>query len=134
MITVYRKNRELTGKELSANTIASFLVAQSLDTVPDLSAGREMSGSLLLFLNRERAIGYWIRNGWLCRSEANLSLTEAGIDEVQSREAGVAMGSSNKKKPGNVNPQRVREARQYILTGQVDEDIEVLNQQFDLSE
>lgn len=67
-ITVYRQDKELTGKALSSNTLASILVAQNVRSVANLSISCRMSSDLLLFLNRQRAIGYWQEQGWL-RSE-----------------------------------------------------------------
>ena len=116
--TVYRIDQELRGKALSANTIASFLIAQETKSVPDLCANKNMSRALLEFLNRERAIRFWEDNGWLQLEGTVCRLTDAGLDEVLSREAGVAFGRNGKKKPSNVSPMKVAVALRIIETGQ----------------
>lgn len=129
-ITVHREDRELTGKELSANTMASFLVAQGVPSVADLQTGRSMRADLLRFLNRERALEYWCQQHWLVKQGDAYRLTNDGIDEVFTREAGVAVNEQGRKKPGNVSPELVSVARQFILEGAGD--AAVLRQQFDI--
>lgn len=119
---VYRKDCELTGKELSANTIASMLVAQQVSGVPDLNAEMPMSRDLILFLNRERAIKYWLENGWIRSTGDSLFLTNDGLEEIELREANEAIGASGRKKPGNVTPMLIQKARQFILTGAPDDE------------
>ena len=63
----YRPQAELTGKRLSANTLASFMAAQAIEDPAQIAANVEMPAALLRFLLRNRAISYWSRpeNGWL---------------------------------------------------------------------
>ena len=130
--TLHRKDRELKGKELSANTLASILVAQGVTSVADLATNRSMPVDLLLFLNRQRAVGYWRDNGWF-RSEGNqIYLTDQGLNEVEEREAGVALSSNGRKKPGNVSPALVADARRFIESGQSDEEVTVLSREFEI--
>ncbi|MDZ7685284.1 MAG: hypothetical protein U5O39_10055 [Gammaproteobacteria bacterium] len=117
LVQVHRKNQELTGKALSANTIASFLAAQRVRSVPDLSIDRCMSPALLLFLNRDRAMRYWRDNGWIRSSNDEFYLTEAGLEEIQLRESGEARNVDGRKKPGNVDPTLVAAALRFIETG-----------------
>ena len=133
-ITVFRKNTELTGKALSANTLASFLVAQGIHSVENLDTTCPMPHDLLQFLNRERAIGYWMTQGWLRSDGSSLYLTESGLNEVELREAGEALGATGRKKPGNVSPALIAEARQFIETGQTDEEVPVLSGTFEIQE
>ena len=129
-MTIYREDRELTGKALSANTLASFLVAQGVSSISDLSCERTMPADLLRFLNRDRALEYWCGQGWLNRESSGYRLTREGYDEVSNREEGSAVNEQGRKKPGNVSPELVRIARQFILAGQPVADVPVLTQQF----
>jgi hypothetical protein len=131
-ITVHRENRELMGKELSANTLASFLIAQGVASVADLRRESLMRGDLLRFLNRDRALGYWCDQGWLIRDGSGYRLTRDGHDEVCNREEGVAINEQGRKKPGNVSPELVRVARQRILDGSGNADGAVLRREFDI--
>ena len=108
--TIYRKDRELTGKELSANTLASILVAQAVNSVGDVSISRPMAKEVMLFLNRAKAILYWSDSGWFRADGDKLFLTQSGLDEVQAREAGVSLQSNGKKREGMFPP---RESRQH---------------------
>ena len=130
-INVYRKDRELRGKELSANTIASFLVAQSVRIVPDLEAGEAMSSEMLLFLNRDRAMGYWIQQGWLRQDADSFCLTDEGLNEIELRESDTARGSSGRKKPGNVSAQLILSAYSFIKNGCSDSEEPVLSDTFE---
>ena len=114
---LHREDRELTGKQLSANTIASFLITQRVRTVPSLSTQAVMSRPALLFLNRERALSYWEAQGWLRLSADGYQLTYSGLDEVQSREAGEALRADGRKKGGNVTPSLIQSALKFCLEG-----------------
>ena len=131
-ITVHREDRELTGKVLSANTLASFLVAQGVSSVSDLRRERTMSADLLRFLNRDRALEYWCGQGWLNRENGGYRLTREGHDEVSNREEGIAVNEQGRKKPGNVSPELVQMARQFILEGTASSDCAIVRQQFDI--
>jgi len=131
-INVYRKDSELKGKKLSSNTLASFLVAQGVSSIADLTVEHSMPTVLMTFLNRKRAIGYWIENGWLTSENSFLYLTESGLDEVQSREAGVALNINGKKKGGNVTPALVAEALSFIETGKTKDNVEVISDSFQI--
>ncbi|TGD72173.1 hypothetical protein E4634_16020 [Mangrovimicrobium sediminis] len=120
-IRVHRQDKELTGKALSANTLASFLAAQQVRSVADLATGRAMSTSLLHFLNRRKALEYWQSNGWLRREPSGTYLTEAGLDEVELRESGQAVNANGRRKSGNIDPMQVAAALRFIETGQLDE-------------
>jgi hypothetical protein len=128
--TVYRIDQELRGKELSANTIASFLIAQETKSAADLCAKKDMSRVLLEFLNRERAMRFWADNRWLQLEGAVCRLTDAGLDEVLSREAGVAYGRTGKKKPSNVSPMKVAVALKIIETGQSSDYEKIIGKSF----
>ena len=94
----YRPRKELTGKRLSASTLASFMATQSIDDPDQIRADLEMSAGLLRFLLRDRAISYWSsqRNGWLKVDSSNqhFALTTKGISKVQDRLAGRAKAQS----------------------------------------
>lgn len=94
----YRTSHELTGKRLSASTLASFMAAQSVDDPDQIRPGVNMSASLLRFLLRDRAISYWSSsiNRWLKADPFNLhfTLTNDGIKKVQDRLAGRAKAQS----------------------------------------
>lgn len=131
-ITAHREDRELTGKALSANTLASFLVAQGVASVSELRRERTMSADLLRFLNRDRALEYWCGQGWLNREGGGYRLTREGHDEVSNREEGIAVNEQGRKKPGNVSPELVQMARQFILEGTASSDCAIVRQQFDI--
>jgi hypothetical protein len=92
----YRPKMELTGKRLSANTIASFMAAQSADDPDQIRADLDMSADLLRFLLRSRAISYWRENDWLAMRSSNqhLALTTKGSRKIQDRLAGRAKAQS----------------------------------------
>lgn len=86
----YRPKAELTGKRLSAHTIASFMAAQGADRPDAITSNVAMRADLLRFLLRERAITYWRSNGWLKADPfgTELRLTNDGIRKVEDRLAG----------------------------------------------
>jgi hypothetical protein len=134
-VTVYRADRQLRGKELSANTLASFLVAQGCRSLPDLSTTWVMDEDVLAFLNRSTAIDYWRRNGWLLPRGGGRVLTDKGLDSILDREAGEARTASGKRNAVNVSPELVRAARLFILTGErrpSDKDAGIPSHRFDL--
>jgi predicted HNH restriction endonuclease len=94
----YRPSQELTGKRLSASTLASFMVAQSVDDPDQISLDVMMSANLLRFLLRDRAISYWSSpaNRWLKADpfNQNFTLTVDGISKVKDRLAGRAKAQS----------------------------------------
>lgn len=93
----YRPSSELTGKRLSASTIASFMAAQSVDDPDQLRSDIRMPASLLRFLLRS-AISYWslTKNSWLKADPFNqhFTLTPGGLSKVQDRLAGRAKAQS----------------------------------------
>ena len=134
-VTVFRADRQLRGKELSANTLASFLVAQGRRSLPDLSTTWVMDEALLEFLNRSTAIDYWRRQGWLLPRGGGRVLTDKGLDVILDREAGEARAKNGKRNAVNVSPELVRLARVFILTGEhrlSDKEEEILSRRFDL--
>ena len=134
-VTVFRADRQLHGKELSANTLASFLVAQGRRSLPDLSTTWVMDETLLEFLNRSTAIDYWRRQGWLLPRGGGRVLTDKGLAVILDREAGEARAKSGKRNAVNVSPELVRLARVFILTGErrlSDKEGEILSRRFDL--
>ena len=134
-VTVFRADRQLHGKELSANTLASFLVAQGRSSLPDLSTTWVMDEALLEFLNRSTAIDYWRRQGWLLPRGGGRVLTHRGLDVILDREAGEARAKNGKRNAVNVSPELVRLARVFILTGErrlSDKEAEILRRRFDL--
>ena len=134
IIAVYRKNIQLRGHALAENTLASFLVAQGLTSLPDLSETWVMNGDLLLFLNRQRALDYWRDEGRLLPRGGGYALTAAGLDMILNREANQAMASTGRRNAYNVSPEKVRLARRFILTGQREAgpEVEVLSARFNL--
>ena len=134
IITVYRENRQLRGKALAANTLASFLVAQGRVSLPDLSETWVMNPDVLVFLNRQRALDYWCDLGRLLPRGGGYVLTHAGLDVILNREANEALASTGRRNAYNVSPEEVRLARHFILTGRREAaaEIEVLSARFDL--
>ncbi len=136
IVTVYRKNIQLRGHALAANTLASFLVAQGRRSLPDLSQSIVMSGDLLLFLNRQTMLDYWCatERRWLSRCGGDYVLTRVGLDMILNREANQAMASTGRRNAYNVSPELVRLARYFVLTGRLEAGpaVEVLSFRFDL--
>jgi hypothetical protein len=95
-LVFYRPTAELTGKELSAHTIASLVIAQGVSHSALLMADASMRRDLLMFFLRKRAIDYWTSNGWLQAgsSSSELRLTDAGLRKVQDRLNGKAGAQS----------------------------------------
>ncbi|WP_454737195.1 HNH endonuclease [Cupriavidus necator] len=94
----YRPSQELTGKRLSASTLASFMAAQFVDEPDQICSGVDMSATLLRFLLRNSALSYWSssKNRWLKADPFNrhFTLTNDGIKKVQDRLAGRAKAQS----------------------------------------
>ena len=88
--TIYRIRKNLKGKPLSAQTVASFLFVQGKDNVAELSVEAPMSRTTLVFLNRDTAVRYWTTNGWLVAEGDNLFLTHEGLARLRDRVEGRA--------------------------------------------
>lgn len=88
-----RPSENLRGKDLAAFTIASFMRAQHCSSPAALDC-RVMSEADLVYLNRPRAIKYWLENEWLCRRTGGLALTPDGIVKVERRLSGSAGAQS----------------------------------------
>lgn len=89
-VLFYRPKAELTGKRLSAHTIASIMVVQGATKPDAIASDVAMRADLLRFLLRERTIEYWKSNGWLKADPfgAELRLTTDGHRKVEGRLAG----------------------------------------------
>lgn len=89
-VLIYRPKAELTGKRLSAHTIASFMAAQGSNRPEAVASDVSMREDLLRFLLRERTITYWKANGWLKADPfgTELRLTTDGRRKVEGRLAG----------------------------------------------
>ncbi len=83
-----RLDRQLTGKELSAHTLASFSVLQGHGEPGQIRAGMPMAAGTLKKLIGNTAFGYWVKNGWLHNAGDRASLTGAGALKVANRLAG----------------------------------------------
>lgn len=90
---LFRVNANLKGKQLSAQTIASFFACLRCSNGDALTT-RPMSKSALLFLNRNTAVNYWKTNGWLVEEGETLALTASGLTKVRDRLAGKAGAQS----------------------------------------
>ncbi len=85
----YRLDRQLTRKkELSAHTLATFLVLQGGTDPRQIDSGISMPSDVLRRLIRETAFKYWKTNGWLQQSGDSALLTSAGSAKVADRLAG----------------------------------------------
>ena len=107
---IYRPSAELTGKRLSAHTIASLMLAQDVIEPGAIAPSVAMRADVLRFLLRERTISYWKGNGWLKADPfgTELRLTVDGHRKVEDRLAG-------EPKAQAVTVQQVAEAMQVIL-------------------
>ena len=119
MITLHRIGMSLENnkKELSAHTIASFLVAQSVERVPDLRPNRRMNMSALRFINDLSAINHWLRSARLDVVDNAFVLTDEGVRECVERESGEARDAAGRRKKECVSPELVRLMRDAILHG-----------------
>lgn len=119
MTTLHRIGISLENnkKELSAHTIASFLVAQGVERVPDLRANRRMNMSALRFINDLSAINHWLRSARLDVVDNAFILTDEGIRECVERESGEARDAAGRRKKECVSPELVRLMRDAILHG-----------------
>ena len=68
---IYPKAR----KEMRAYTIAAFRVAQSSEQLSLIP----MSKTIISFLLKERATGYWKENEWLIEHENSFNLSASGL-------------------------------------------------------
>ncbi len=102
-VTGFRADRQLRGKELLANTLASFLAAQGRRSLPELSTTWIMDAALLESLNHSTAINDWRRQGWLLPRTGGRVLTDQGLDVILSREANEAGAKTGKRNAVNVN-------------------------------
>lgn len=91
----YRFDRQLTGnKELSAHTLATFMVLQGADDPGLIRGGIGMHGDALKKLIRDTAFNHWKKNGWLQLSGDAVSLTSPGSAKVADRLSGRERGYS----------------------------------------
>ena len=104
-------------KELSAHTIASFMVVQAVEHVTELRANRHMNMAALRFINDLSAINHWLRSGRLDVVDGALVLTAEGIRECVEREAGTARDAAGRKKKECVSPELVRLMHEAIVSG-----------------
>lgn len=135
MTQLHRLSISLNGKkkELSAHTIASFLVAQGVPGVPDLAINRPMNRQALLFMNDTTAIHHWISTGRLEESGNTFFLTPTGVAECVERESGEARDAAGRRKKECVTPELIREMREVILHGRYhDKAVTFETAQFDL--
>lgn len=111
--TIFRPQENLTGKDLYAFTLASFLVAQNRSAVEELD-GSPMDRRVLESLTRSRTIQYWKEQGWLelGDDQRTACLTASGVEKSRARVQGQAKAQS-------VTPAQVEQWRQGILSGQL---------------
>lgn len=105
-------------RQLSAHTLASFLVAQGVREVERLEVGRPMPYSVLGFLIPRQELAYWLQRQHIrqLRTNANeMVLTKLGWDECRQRvaENSVALAATNHVEAGEV-----ARSREIILLGQ----------------
>lgn len=135
MTRLYRIGVSLENKkkELSAHTIASFLVAQDVARVPELRANRPMSRAALRFVNDLSAINHWLRTGRIDMVDDAFVLTATGVRECVERESGEARDAAGRRKKECVTPELIRQMREAILFGRYhNETIPFDHQEFDL--
>jgi hypothetical protein len=95
-VVIHRPARELKGKELTAHTVASFMVLQGALTPNQVQPEALMKADALKFLIRDSAISHWTsrKNGWLEKSGDSYFLTETGFRKTLDRANGNAGGQS----------------------------------------
>jgi len=125
IVKLHRVQEGLTGKRLSAQTIASLILAQGVRRAEDLSTSKTMNAKALLFLNRATAIRHWTSNGWLENTGVGLRLTATGKEKVLARVTGGAG-------PQSVTEDMVVEAIDVILHGNGSQEPSVIIETFDL--
>lgn len=136
LTTLYRIgiSLERNKKELSAHTIASFLVAQGVESVSDLRSDVPMNKPALRFVNDLSAINYWLSTGRLDLVDDAFVLTAVGIQECVDRESGDARDAAGRRKKECVTPELIRQMRDAILHGRYHDDrITFSQQEFELS-
>lgn len=120
-------------KELSAHTIASFLVMQGVEHVPALRPNRPMNKAALRYVNDLSAINHWLRSGRIDTVGETIVLTADGIRECVERESGEARDAAGRRKKECVSPELIRVMREAILFGRYpDEGVSFAHQEFDL--
>lgn len=92
----YRFDRQLKSKELSAHTLATFMVLQGASDPAGIGSEISMPSAVLRQLIRGTAFSYWKKNGWLQQSGDSVSLTSAGsakvADRLSGRDGGYSVG------------------------------------------
>lgn len=88
----FRTDKTLTGKALSAHTVAAFLAVQGVQSVDELRADAAMDARLLKFLQRDRMLDHWSTNGWMRPDpyREHYALTDAGLRKIRDRVQGRA--------------------------------------------
>lgn len=79
---------EFSQRQLSAHTLASFLVAQGAQDVDQLVVGKHMPYPILGFLISRRELASWIKKEYLRQLRIDtdvMVLTKAGWDECKCR-------------------------------------------------
>ena len=124
MTIFYRVDRDITGnKELRAQTIAAFMLAQSLDRPEGIQNEVQMSSGFLQFVVRDRAIRYWSNNGWITLDGDSVILTGSDLEKIHRSMNGDEKGYS-------VTEDQVISATNIVRNGSLDEACN--SQDFDL--
>jgi hypothetical protein len=119
MTTLHRIGISLNSqkKELSAHTIASFLVMQGVEHVSELRPDRPMNKAALRYVNDSSAINHWLASGRIRIVGETIVLMAEGIRECAERESGEARDAAGRRKKECVSPELVRLMRDAILHG-----------------
>lgn len=104
-------------RQLSAHTLAAFLVAQGVEDVGRLQVGKHMPYPVLGFLIPRQELASWIKHQHLrqLRTDTNVMvLTKAGWDECKRRTVPSNAATSS---TDNVSTEQITTSRQLILAG-----------------
>ena len=120
----YRVDRDITeNKELRAQSIAAFMLAQSLERPEGIQSDVQMNSGFLQFVVRDRAIRYWSDNGWITLDGDSVILTGFGLEKIHRSLNGDERGYS-------VTEDQVISAANIVRNGSLDEACN--SQDFDL--
>ncbi|WP_334170087.1 UvrD-helicase domain-containing protein [Zoogloea sp.] len=113
-------------RQLSAHTLAAFLVAQGVEDVAQLEVGKHMPYSILGFLIPRPELASWIKSRHLRQLQTDtdvMVLTKSGWDECKRR---IIPSKAATAATDNVSAEEITMSRQLILVGRAASPREVI--------
>lgn len=129
----HRDVLKFSQRQLSAHTLAAFLVAQGVEEIGRLEVGKHMPYPILGFLIPRQELASWIKHQRLrqLRTDTDVMvLTKAGWDECKRR---IITSKAATSATDNVSADEIAASRQLILAGRAAAaEIEFYEQAFEI--